>query len=94
MYMKRNVDSSNCRSKTSMDVYVPRPLGWYSPRGLLILLQSARRAHLGIAGLLVGGQATTHASTLRTKSHARGYQTHKDVKYEDRSGNVYENKGP
>jgi hypothetical protein len=48
---------------------------------------------LGVAPLLVGGPATTHASRQRGKSRGGGSSTHKDVKNEDRSGNVYENKG-
>jgi len=90
--MKRKGVSSSCRSKTGMGVY-HQDLSGGAPTVALSSGGGLGGRNSGVAPLWAGGTATTSASRQRTKSHAGGPATPKDVKKEDRSGNVYENKG-
>jgi hypothetical protein len=80
MYMKINEFVSNPWSKTEVEVGTQQRSG-FSTTAASIIRRRARRSQL------------IHASRQRTKSHAGGATTLKDVKNEGRSGNVYENKG-
>ena len=90
--MKRKQLSSNRRAKTEMGACAQDRSG-FVPLAALSVRWRARRAQLGATPLLVGEPTTTHASRRRRKSRWGKRITHKDVKNEDRSGNVYENKG-
>ena len=89
--MKINEVSSIRRSKTEMGACAQDRSGSIPSAASTILWRA--RAQLGVAPL-VGELATTHASRQGRKSRVGKRATHKDVKNEDRSGNVYENKGP
>ena len=91
--MKTNGVSSNCRSKTKMGVSAHDRSGCV-PTAASFSGGEARRERLDVAPLPAGGLVSTHVPGKRTKSHASGASTLKDVKNEGRSGNVYENKGP
>ena len=94
MCMKINELSSNRRSKTEMGACAQDRSG-FVPSAASTIRRRARRAQLGVAPLPVGGLATTHASRQRRKSRAgRTRAPIKMLKMKDRSGNVYENKGP
>ena len=90
MCMKRKGVNSSCRSKTGMGVYAQ---DCWCPHGRHLFRRRARRVQVGRYTAFGRGLATTHVSRQRTKSHAGGPATPKDVKNEGRSGNVYENKG-
>ena len=90
--MKRNGVSSNRRSKTETGTCAQDRSG-FVPSAASTIRRRARRAQLGAAPPLVGGPTTSHASRQRARSRTGREYPQKDVKNEDRSGNVYENKG-
>jgi len=92
MYMKIKAVSSSCRSKTGMGVY-HQDLSGDAPTVALSSGGGLGGRNSGVAPLLRGEQQQP-TRRARGRKVARGEPAApKDVKYEGRSGNVYENKG-